>query len=73
MLQTRRRLESGETDFPGDGGVITAGGGTEIWWKRTFAFDLMLRYSGYIKNYEGSTDFTHTFQLGVGFQFYTSK
>jgi hypothetical protein len=73
LLQTRRKLVSGETDFPGDGGVITFGGGTEIWWKRTFAFDLMLRYSGYIKNFEGSTDLTHTLQLGVGFQFYTSK
>lgn len=73
ILQTRRKLESGETDFPGDGGVITLGGGTELWWKRTFAFDLMLRYSGYIKNFEGSTDFTHTLQLGLGFQFYTSK
>jgi opacity protein-like surface antigen len=73
LLQSRRKLESGETDFPGDGGVITLGGGTEIWWKRTFAFDLMLRYSGYIKNFEGSTDVTHTLQLGLGFQFYTSK
>jgi len=73
ILQTRRKLESGETDFPGDGGVITLGGGTELWWKRTFAFDLMLRYSGYIKNFEGSTDFSHTLQLGLGFQFYTSK
>jgi hypothetical protein len=33
----------------------------------------MLRYSGYIKTFEGSTDFTHTLQLGVGFQFYTSR
>ena len=40
---------------------------------RTIPFDLMLRYSGYIKNFEGSTDFTHTLQLGLGFQFYTSK
>lgn len=73
LLQTRRKLESGETDFPGDGGVITLGGGIEFWWKRSLAFDLMLRYSGYVKNYEGSTDFTHTLQLGLGFQFYTSK
>jgi len=75
LLQTRRNLANDLTEFPGDGGVLTVGAGTEIWWKRTFSFDLALRYNAYIKSkeFEDGTDVTSTLEISLGFQFYTSR
>ncbi len=73
LSQTRTRLADGQTEFPGDGGVLTLGGGTEIWWKRTLTVDLSLRYNGLVIGGDDGTNFTHTIQVGLGFQFYASK
>ena len=74
LLQTRRHLQDGEIDFPGDGGAITVGAGTEYWWKRTLTFDLSLRYYGYIKGEDsGATSLTHGVRAALGFHYYTSK
>jgi len=70
LLQTHEELNDGETDFPGDGGVITAGGGTEYWWKRVVSIDLSLRYYAMIRNHE---HLAHAVQVAGGFHFYTSK
>jgi len=73
LLQTRRHLNDSEIDFPGDGGVLSLGAGAEYWWKRTFSFDLSLRYNGFIHSDNGSTSLSHGVQAGLGFEFYTSK
>jgi opacity protein-like surface antigen len=72
LLQTRRHLNDSETDFPGDGGVISLGAGAEYWWKRTLTFELSLRYNGFIHNDNGTTSLTHGVQAGLGFHYYTS-
>jgi len=73
LLQTRRHLNDSETDFPGDGGVLSLGAGAEYWWKRTLTFEFSLRYNGFIHSDNGKTSVTHGVQAGLGFQFYTSK
>lgn len=73
LAQTRRRLNNGETDFPGDAGVLTLGGGTEIWWKRWFTIDLSLRYYMFARSRDGVWDLSHNVQAAAGVQFYTSK
>lgn len=73
LVQLRRHLEGGEADFPGDGGVITLGGGTEYWWRRTLSLDLSVRYYGMIKGDNGKTSLTHGVQAGLGFHYYTSR
>jgi len=70
LLQTHAELNDGETDFPGDGGVVTVGGGSEYWWKRTVSLDLSLRYYGMIRNHE---HLAHAVQVAAGFHFYTSR
>jgi opacity protein-like surface antigen len=73
LAQTRRHLENGEVDFPGDGGVLTLGGGTEYWFRRTLTFDLSARYYGFIKGENGSTRVTHGVQAALGLHYYTSR
>ncbi len=73
LMQLRRRLETEEVDFPGDGAVFILGGGTELWWGRSLTIDFGLRYNGLLRGVDGSTQFTHAVALGLGFQFYTSR
>jgi hypothetical protein len=73
LMQLRRRLETEEVDFPGDGAIFVVGGGTEIWWSRVLSVDVNLRYNGMLRGVEGSTQFTHAATLSLGFQFYTSR
>lgn len=73
LVQLRRKLETEEIDFPGDGAVFVLGAGTEIWWGRSVTVDLGLRYNGILRDDAGQTQFTHAIALGLGFQFYTSK
>jgi len=73
LVQARRRLNNDETEFPGDGGVITLGVGTEYWWKRTITFELSARYYGMIKGEEGSTLYSNTAIAALGLHFYTSR
>lgn len=73
LVQTRREDLDGDYRFPGDGGVVTAGAGTEIWWKRWFTFDLSARYYLFVHSADGTVDLSHDVQLAVGLQFYTSK
>jgi hypothetical protein len=74
LLQTRRHLNDGEIDFPGDGGALTVGAGTEYWWKRTLTFDFSVRYYGLIKGEDnGTTSLTHGVRGAIGFHYYTSK
>lgn len=76
LLQTTRRLADGDSDFPGDAGVLTLGGGTEIWWKRTVTFDLSVRYYGFIRggpNGLSDARLSHAVQAALGLHFYTSR
>ena len=73
LMQLRRRLETEEVDFPGDGAIFVLGGGTEAWWGRSLSVDVSLRYNGMLRGVEGSTQFSHAVTLGLGFQFYTSR
>jgi len=74
LLQTRRKLNDSEIDFPGDGGVIILGAGAEYWWKRSLTFELSARYNGLIHSDEnGATTLTHGLEAGLGLHFYTSK
>jgi hypothetical protein len=73
LVQTRRRLKDDETDFPGDAGAVTLGGGTEIWWKRWFTIDVSARYYLFVRSQDGAVDLSHNVQLAAGLQFYTSK
>ena len=73
LMQLRRRLETEEVDFPGDGAIFVVGGGTEIWWSRVLSVDLNLRYNGMLRGVEGSSQYTHAATLSLGFQFYTSR
>ncbi len=74
LAQMRRRLLDGETDFPGDAGILTLGGGTEIWCKRWLTIDLSVRYYGLLGRIDGgSTSLSHNIQAAAGLQFYTSR
>jgi opacity protein-like surface antigen len=73
LAQLRRRLESEETDFPGDGAVFALGAGTEIWWGRSLTVDLGLRYNGMLRSVDGISYYDQAIALGLGFQFYTSR
>lgn len=73
LMQLRRRLETEEVDFPGDGAIFVVGGGTEIWWGRVLSVDLNLRYNGMLRGVEGSSQYTHAATVSLGFQFYTSR
>lgn len=73
LVQTRRQLQNGETEFPGDAGVVTLGAGTEIWWKRGITFDLSARYYLFASGGDGAVELSHNVQAALGFQLYTSK
>jgi hypothetical protein len=73
LAQSRRRLLNEETDFPGDGGVIILGAGTEFWWQRTISFELSARYYGILRGDDGSTLYSNAAQVALGVHFYTSR
>jgi hypothetical protein len=73
LIQMRRRLVDGETDFPGDSGVLNLGVGTEVWWKRWVAVDVSARYYGFLHKENGVVSLTHGVQAAAGFDFYTSR
>lgn len=73
LAQTRIQLKDGEVTFPGDAGVVTLGGGTEVWWKRWITFDFSARYYLFVQSGDNGMDLSHNVQLAAGIQLYTSK
>ncbi|MGH7726347.1 MAG: hypothetical protein ACREOU_13045 [Candidatus Eiseniibacteriota bacterium] len=68
FMQSRQTDRDGEKEFPGDGGTIKLGGGTEYWFNRTLTLDLAVRYYGILSQ----SEWTHDVQLALGINFYTS-
>jgi len=68
LMQSRQENLNGETEFPGDGGVVKLGGGFEYWVNRTLTLDVGLRYYGVLSE----SQWTHDMQAALGINFYTS-
>lgn len=68
LMQSRQENFNEEREFPGDGGVVKAGGGLEYWVNRSLTVDLGLRYYGVLVE----SKLNHDAQVGLGFNFYTS-
>ena len=68
LAQVRQKDNGGDREFPGDGGVFTAGLGAERWMNRNLTLDLGLRYYGVLHR----SRLSHAAQAGVALNFYTS-
>ena len=68
LMQARQENLNEEREFPGDGGVIKAGGGIEYWLNRTLTAEFGVRYYGVFSRQV----MNHDVQAALGIVFYTS-